>query len=164
MRTSAAAVCMVMCLALSAEADQGCGADAKTANLSLKFKDIHGKSVTLSDYKGKVVLLDFWATWCPPCRKEIPGLISLYDAYRSRGLVVVGVSMDDSKSDIRKFARKLGMNYPILIGYGHEDLEPAFGQLPLPTAFVISRDGRICFKHDGMTQKEQFERDVGGLF
>jgi peroxiredoxin len=169
MRTSAALVCILIGLAMSAEADQVCSADAKAANLNLKFKDItfkdiKGKSVTLADYQGKVVLLDFWATWCPPCRKEIPGLISLYDAYRSRGLVVVGVSMDDSKSDIRKFAKKLGMNYPILIGNGHEDLEPAFGPLPLPTAFVISRDGRICFKHDGMTEKEQFEREIGGLF
>lgn len=164
MRTWAAGACIWVALALSAGADQGCAADAKAAKLDLKFKDINGKPVTLADYKGKVVLLDFWATWCPPCRKEIPGLISLYDAYRSRGLVVVGVSMDDSKSDIRKFAKKLGMNYPILIGYGHEDLEPAFGQLPLPTAFVISRDGRICFKHDGMTEKDQFEREIGGLF
>ena len=156
--------CLVVLQPLNADAGSACSADAKTANLNLKFKDIHGKPVTLSDYNGKVVLLDFWATWCPPCRKEIPGLISLYDAYRSRGLVVVGVSMDDSKSDIRKFRKKLGMNYPILIGNGHEDLEPAFGPLPLPTAIVISRDGRICFKHDGMTEKEQFEREIGGLF
>ena len=164
MRTSVAAVCILIGLALSAEAEESCSADAKTANLALKFKDINGKPVTLSEYKGKVVLLDFWATWCPPCRKEIPGLISLYDAYRARGLAVVGVSMDDSKSDIRKFAKKLGMNYPILIGYGHEGLEPAFGPLPLPMAFVISRDGRICFKHDGMTEKDQLEREISGLF
>ena len=100
------AVCILIGLALSAEADQGCNADAKTANLDLKFKDVHGKSVTLSDYKGKVVLLDFWATWCPPCRKEIPGLISLYDAYRSRGLVVMGISMDDSRIGYQKVARR----------------------------------------------------------
>ena len=155
----------LLCLiALRPLCAQTCPADAKTANLDLKFKDIGGKSVTLSDYKGKVVLLDFWATWCPPCRKEIPGLISLYDTYKSRGLAVVGVSMDDSKSDIRKFAKKLGMNYPILIGYGRNDLEPAFGPLPLPTAFVISRGGKICFKHDGMTEKERFEQEIGGLF
>jgi hypothetical protein len=78
--------------------------------------------------------------------------------------VVVGGSIDDSKSDIRKFAKKLGMNYPILIGNGHADLEPAFGPLPLPMAFVISRDGRICFKHDGMTEKDQLEREISGLF
>jgi peroxiredoxin len=150
-------------IALQPLYSQTCSADAKEANLALKFKDISGKSVTLSDYKGKVVLLDFWATWCPPCRKEIPGLNSLYDTYKSRGLVVVGVSMDDSKSDIRKFEKKLGMNYPILLGNGHTDLEPAFGPLPLPNAFVISREGKICFKHEGMTEKEQFEREVRGL-
>ena len=144
-------------------AENGCSADARPVNLSLRFKDIHGKSVTLSDYRGKVVVLDFWATWCPPCRNEIPGLIALYDAYRSKGLVVVGVSMDDSTSDIKKFAKKIGMNYPILLGNGHDDLEPVFGQLPLPKAFVISRDGKICFKHEGMTEKEQLEREIGQL-
>jgi peroxiredoxin len=145
-------------------AENGCSADAKPLTLSLKFTDIHGKSVTLSDYKGKVLVVDFWATWCPPCRKEIPGLIALYDAYKARGLVVVGVSMDDSTSDIRKFAKKIGMNYPILIGNGHDDLEPAFGPLPLPNAFVISRDGRICFKHEGMTEKDELEREIEELF
>ena len=150
-------------MALQPLCAQTCSANAKDANLDLKFKDIHGKSVTLSDYKGKVILLDFWATWCPPCRKEIPGLISLYDTYKSRGLVVVGVSMDDSKADIRKFEKKLGMNYPILLGNGHTDLEPAFGQLPLPAAFVISREGKICFKHDGMTEKEDYEREINRL-
>lgn len=154
------ALCLA-CLPLSA---QTCSADAKAADLNLKFKDVHGKSVTLSDYKGKVVVLDFWATWCPPCRKEIPGLISLYDTYRARGLMVVGVSMDDSKADVRKFAKKIGMNYPILMGYGRDDLEPAFGPLPLPNAFVISRAGKICFKHEGMTEKGELEREISGLF
>ena len=157
-------ILFALCLACLPLCAQTCSADAKPANLDLKFRDVKGKSIVLSDYKGQVVLLDFWATWCPPCRKEIPGLISLYDTYRSRGLVVLGVSMDDSKSDVRKFAKKLGMNYPILLGYGRDDLEPAFGQLPLPTAFVISRDGRICFRHDGMTEKAEFEREITGLF
>ena len=156
---------ILLCLiALQPLCAQTCGADAKPLDLSLKFKDIHGKSVTLSDYKGKVLVVDFWATWCPPCRKEIPGLIALYDTYKSRGLMVVGVSMDDSMSDIRKFAKKIGMNYPILIGNGHNDLEPAFGPLPLPNAFVISRDGKICFKHEGMTEKDVLEYEIAPLF
>jgi peroxiredoxin len=140
-----------------------CSADAKAANLSLTLKDIHGRSFVLSDYKGKVVLLDFWATWCPPCRKEIPGFIELYNSYRPRGLVVIGVSMDDSTADIKKFARRYKMNYPILLGAGRDDLAPAFGELPLPTAFVIGRDGRICGKHDGLTPKEDFEREIVAL-
>jgi peroxiredoxin len=148
----------------SQAAEAICSADAKAANLDFKLRDIHGKPFALSAYKGKVVLLDFWATWCPPCRKEIPGFIGLYDTYRSRGFVVIGVSMDESTSDIKQFAKRFKMNYPILMGAGRDDLEPAFGPLPLPTAFVIARDGRICARHEGLTPKEQFEREIESLF
>ena len=80
---------------LRSEVAEGtCSAGATAANLNFTLKDIHGKPLALSDYKGKVVLLDFWATWCPPCRKEIPGLIELYNKYRSHGFTVIGVSMD----------------------------------------------------------------------
>jgi peroxiredoxin len=166
MRPPRTAYCAALGLALwlgSASAEGACSADAKPANLSLTFQDIHGKPFALSDYKGKVVLLDFWATWCPPCRKEIPGFMNLYDTYRSRGLVVIGVSMDDSKSDVRRFTRRLKVNYPILLGAGRDDLGSVFGELPLPTAFLIGRDGTICSKHDGQTPKEQFEREIEAL-
>ncbi len=152
--------------AKSETAEAVCSAHAKIADLHFTFKDIHGKPVTLSDYKGKVVLLDFWATWCPPCRKEIPGFVELYNAYKSRGLVVIGVSMDDAEDtpDVKRFAVQLKIDYPILLGFGREDdLKPAFGELPLPTSFVIARDGRICSRHDGLTAKEQVEREIAGL-
>jgi peroxiredoxin len=151
---------------VSHAAESVCRADAKPVNLNFTFKDTQGKSVTLSDYKGKVILLDFWATWCPPCRKEIPGYIELYGTYKSRGLVVIGVSMDDTDdlADVKRYAAQINMNYPILLGFGREEeLKPAFGELPLPTSFVIARDGRICARHDGLTATEQVEREITGL-
>lgn len=166
-----AAICLALALGMvmvpnrSEAAERGCAAGAKVANLNLTLKDIQGKSVTLSDYKGKVILLDFWATWCPPCRKEIPGYIELYNTYKSRGLVVIGVSMDedDDIAEVKRYAAEIKMNYPILMGYGSDDLTKAFGELPLPTTFVIARDGTVCQKHDGLTAKEPMEREITGL-
>jgi peroxiredoxin len=151
---------------VSEAAEAVCSAHAKVADLNFTFQNLEGKPVTLSDYKGKVILLDFWATWCPPCRKEIPGFIELYNTYKSRGLVVIGVSMDDTEDTaaVKSFATQMKMGYPILLGFGRDDdLKPAFGELPLPTSFVIARDGRICGRHDGLTAKEQVEREVVGL-
>ncbi len=88
----------------------------------------------------------------------------MYNSYKSRGFTVIGVSMDESTSDIKRFAKRYKIDYPIVIGTGRDDLEPAFGQLPLPAAFVIARDGRICAKHDGLTPKEQFQREIDSLF
>src|ERR1700689_2040833 len=132
-RNPASIALVLLCgIALQA-AESVCSAGAKPANLNLEFKDIQGKSVNLSGYKGKVILLDFWATWCPPCRKEIPGFIELYNTYKSRGLVVIGVSMDDTDDtpDVKRFAEQFKIDYPILLGFGRdEELKPAFGELP----------------------------------
>src|SRR5579862_4692107 len=101
---------ILIALVLWCASGQGaCPADAKPANLNFKFKDLQGKPVSLSDYKGKVILLDFWATWCPPCRKEIPGFIELYNTYKSQGLVVIGVSMDDTDdiADVKRYAAQI---------------------------------------------------------
>ena len=147
-----------------AAAEAACSADGNVANLGFTLKDINGKDVVLSAYKGKVILLDFWATWCAPCKIEIPGFIELYNKYRSRGFVVLGVSMDDSTSGVKPFVQKLKMNYPVLIGTGRDDVEQAFGPLPgLPTSFIIARDGKICGQHTGFAPKEQFEREIKAL-
>src|SRR5262245_19840720 len=94
-------------------AEQVCQDTGKVANLNFTLKDIDGNDVALSSFKGNVIILDFWATWCPPCRQEIPGYIDLYNTYKSRGFVVVGVSVDESLPDLKKFVKQFKVNYPI---------------------------------------------------
>jgi peroxiredoxin len=141
-----------------------CDANAKMANLNFTVKDMAGKDVTFSSHKGKVILLDFWATWCGPCKVEIPGFVDLYTRYQSRGFVVLGFSVDDPVSKLKPYAAQLKMNYPVLVGNGRNDVQEAFGPMwGLPTSFLIGRDGRICKKHTGFATKEQFEREIKAL-
>jgi len=117
------------------------------------LKDSTGKQFTLKDYRGKLLLLDFWATWCGPCKIEIPGFIELYDKYRGQGFAAVGVVVQDRFPNAAPFVRDNRMNYPVLDGENRDDLEQAFGPFyGLPTSFIIARDGRICQKHVGLPQ------------
>jgi peroxiredoxin len=132
-----------------------CPANAKTANLNFTMKDMHGTDVRLSDYAGKVILLDFWATWCGPCKYEIPGFVELQERYGERGLQVIGVSVDDTMDKLAPFAQQYNINYPILQGLGHDDVQEAYGPIwGIPINFVISRDGKICDKHTGLPPSE----------
>jgi thiol-disulfide isomerase/thioredoxin len=124
--------------------------------------DITGKPLKLSDYQGKVVVLDFWATWCGPCRIEIPGFIELQKRYASQGFTMIGISMDESPEPVVDFYKELQMNYPVAVG--NERLGELYGGMPgLPTTFVIGRDGRIYAKHVGATDPAAFEIEVKEL-
>jgi peroxiredoxin len=123
---------------------------------------LEGKDLRLSSYRGKVVLLDFWASWCEPCREETPHLIELQNKYASRGLQIIGVSMDDSPDPARAFYQQFHMNYPVVMGTAKTG-ELYGGVLGLPIAFVINRDGRIYAKHIGATDPAIFDKEIAKL-
>jgi peroxiredoxin len=123
---------------------------------------LNGQTLQLSAYRGKVVLLDFWATWCDPCREETPHLVELQNKYRNQGLQIIGVSMDDSPEPVREFYQRFQMNYPVVMGNAKIG-ELYGGVLGLPIAFVIGRDGRIYAKHIGATDVSVLEQDVRAL-
>jgi cytochrome c biogenesis protein CcmG/thiol:disulfide interchange protein DsbE len=141
-----------------------CPADAKPANLDFTMKDVAGKDVSLSEFKGKVLVIDFWATWCGPCKVEIPHFIEFQDKYGKDGLQIVGISVDDTVEKLEPYVREMKMNYPVLQGLGHDDVQDAYGPiLGIPVSVMISRDGKICATHTGLTGKDVFEREIKAL-
>jgi thiol-disulfide isomerase/thioredoxin len=129
---------------------------------SFSLIDLNGRKLELADHKGKVVLLDFWATWCGPCQIEIPGFVTLQARYRDQGLVIIGVAMDNSPEPVREFYREFRMNYPVVMG--DERISELYGGiLGLPTTFVIGRDGRIYARHVGATAVSDIEQEIKQL-
>lgn len=123
-----------------------------------KLEDLNGNVITLNDFKGEVLFINFWATWCPPCREEIPGFVDLYDSYNEEGMEILGVSLDRRGKDIvRKFAKMVGVNYPMVMGTNQliQDYQP--GQY-IPTTIIIDQEGRIRDKHVGYLDKNLMEK------
>ena len=127
------------------------------------LKDLSGRSFSLSDTRGKVVILDFWATWCPPCRMEIPHFQALYEEYKDEGLVVVGIALDrGGAAAVKPFIESNGVSYPILIG--DQNVQASYGGIRgIPTTFIIDRHGRIMEKLVGYRSKEVFESKIKDL-
>ena len=132
---------------------------ARKAAPEFSLPDLEGKDLQLSSLRGKVVLLDFWATWCEPCKAEIPNFVEFQSKYRGQGLVVLGVSMDDSPDPVKAFYSKYQMNYPVVIGTAKTGDEYG-GILGLPIAFVLDRKGRIITRHIGATPPATFEKEI----
>ena len=125
----------------------------------LALTDLDGGALHTSDYKGKVVLVNFWAAWCTPCAEEVPQFMALQTRYKDQGLQVIGFSVDDDPQKLRDFYRKYQMNYPVV--ESNLRIADEFGNvLGLPTTFVIGREGRIQAKHDGATDFSALEREV----
>jgi cytochrome c biogenesis protein CcmG/thiol:disulfide interchange protein DsbE len=128
-----------------------------------ELSDLNGKPIRLSDFGGKIVVLNFWATWCPPCRREVPALIAFQKEYADKGVQVVGVSMDkQGATEGASFAKKMGINYPIVLG--DQKLSDAYGGIEgIPTTFIIDRRGAVVTAMEGETTRAMLESTVKPL-
>lgn len=130
---------------------------------SLIFRDTRGRSVRLDDYRGKVVLLNFWATWCAPCRVEMPDLVKWQRKHRGRGLQIIGVTYPPTKlAKVRRFMRRIRINYPVVIGTKQTKSLFDAGET-LPLTVIIDRDGRVRGRVEGIMFEDEFEEKVKPL-
>lgn len=126
-----------------------------------KLSDINGKQVSLSDFKGKAIILDFFASWCPPCRQEVPDFIELQKTYGGQGLAIIGVALV-SADDAKNFAEEFGINYPVLVD--DAKVSSLYGPIrSIPTTFIIDKEGKIIKMYIGFRAKNVFEADIKEL-
>jgi thiol-disulfide isomerase/thioredoxin len=128
-----------------------------------ELKDINGRTLRLNDYQGKVVLINFWATWCPPCRAEMPDLVRLQREHRKKGFQIIGITYPPERKDrVRRFARSLKVNYPIILGT--RQLKARFSSdETLPLTIVIDRDGKVSNIIVGILLREEFDEKIKPL-
>lgn len=133
-----------------------------SAATGFSLQDLDGKPLDLANYRGKVVLLNFWATWCTPCRAEIPQFVDYQNKYGPQGLQLIGISMDDDAKPVREFYQQFKMNYPVAIG--NANLAESYGGvLGLPVTFLIGRDGRIAAKYVGAVEMPVLQQRIESL-
>jgi len=136
-------------------------ANSRKAAPDFTLSDSKGAPIRLSAYKGNVVLLDFWATWCGGCKTEIPWYLEFENRYKSSGLAVIGVSMDGSWKTVEPFLKQEKVNYPVVIG--SDDLAKLYGVSQMPMTLLIDRDGKIADSHVGVVNKDAFESEIRTL-
>jgi peroxiredoxin len=133
--------------------------DARRIAPDFVLDDASGKPVKLSDYRGQVVLLNFWATWCAPCRIEIPWFIEFQKAHQDGGFTTLGVSLDEDGWDaVRPYIDEHKINYRVMVG--NDDLAQLYGASSLPTTFIIDKSGRIAATHVGLCSRSEYETDI----
>ena len=140
---------------------QGSAIEIGASAPDFSLADTNGNTVSLSAFNGKVVILDFFASWCPPCRQEIPDFIELEKAYGDKGFAMIGVALV-SAGEAKEFAGKMGINYPVLVDDGK--VSEIYGPIrSIPTTFIIDKNGKIVKMYIGAREKAVFEADITEL-
>lgn len=128
------------------------------------LKSPEGKEISLSDYKGKVVLVNFWGTGCPPCRAEIPDFVKVYNELKDKGFVIIGIEVQSPPAALEQFIKKYKITYPVAVGRGNRDIASAYGGVRfIPTTFLIDRKGNIVKKHVGIMKESELKKLVESL-
>ena len=139
------------------------GSQGRTEVPDFQVTTLDGRSLQLSSLKGKVVMVDFWATWCPPCLEELPHFKELYGQYKDKGFEMIGISLDEEgPGPVASFLREHDISYPVAMG-GDRLLQNFGGILGLPTTFLLDKNGRIVFRHIGYQEKQVFEKEIQQL-
>lgn len=134
------------------------------ADLGFILKDVEGRDVRLSDYRGRPLIVNFWFTTCPPCRQETPVFIKLVNKYKDKGFTVLGLSVSDTPEQIKAFAAEFGINYPLFVADGRDDVLNAYRAIvAYPVSWFVKPDGTVYLKHLGSATPEWFEQQVLGL-
>jgi len=137
----------------------------QNANFNFAVKDMHGATVQLASFKGRPLVVNFWATWCPPCKLEIPWFIEFKKQYAGDGLEILGVSIDDPAPELIAFSSEHKMNYPVLLGLDQEKLLAAYdAEVSVPVTWFIKKDGTVQARTIGINSKQYFETQIKALF
>jgi peroxiredoxin len=148
-----------------AQAASGNEPAGQLAKLNFTLKDMNGATVELASFKGKPLVVNFWATWCPPCKLEIPWFIELKKQYGADGLEILGVSIDDSPAELKVFAAEHKMNYPVLVGLTQDKMLEAYeAETSVPVTWFIKKDGTVQNRTVGINSREYFEKQIKALF